>query len=106
LTSRPHGCFWPLSYGCAGWHAVAWSGDIFQANLNGYAHLKPVMPKEGGLFWTDSMCIPYIAGNPLDAMTYMDYAYRPGKYLEQHLRPDLRVISRRCVSASADAACR
>jgi spermidine/putrescine transport system substrate-binding protein len=60
------------------WISMAWSGDIFQANLNGYTHLKPVMPKEGGLFWTDSMCIPYTARNPLDAMTYMDYAYRPG----------------------------
>jgi spermidine/putrescine transport system substrate-binding protein len=27
------------------WISMAWSGDIFQANLNGYTHLKPVMPK-------------------------------------------------------------
>lgn len=59
------------------WISMAWSGDIFQANLNGYTHLKPVMPKEGGLFWTDNMCIPYTAQNPLDAMTYMDFVYRP-----------------------------
>lgn len=59
------------------WISMAWSGDIFQANLNGYTHLKPVMPKEGGLFWTDNMCIPYTAQNPLDAMTYMDFTYRP-----------------------------
>ena len=59
------------------WISMAWSGDIFQANLNGYTHLKPVMPKEGGLFWTDNMCIPYTAKSPLDAMTYMDFTYRP-----------------------------
>ena len=35
------------------------------------------MPKEGGLFWTDNMCIPYTAKSPLDAMTYMDFTYRP-----------------------------
>lgn len=59
------------------WISMAWSGDVFQANLNGYTHLKPVMPKEGGLFWTDSMCIPFTARSPLDAMTYMDFTYRP-----------------------------
>ena len=59
------------------WISMAWSGDIFQANLNGYHHLKPVMPKEGGLFWTDNMAIPYTARSPLDAMTYMDFIYRP-----------------------------
>lgn len=59
------------------WISMAWSGDIFQANLNGYTHLKPIMPTEGGLFWTDNMCILYNARNPLDAMTYMDYVYQP-----------------------------
>lgn len=59
------------------WISMAWSGDIFQANLNGYTHLKPVMPKEGGLFWTDYMLMLYNAENPLDAMTYMDFVYRP-----------------------------
>lgn len=57
----------------------AWSGDIFQADLSSkYSNLKLMMPKEGGMFWTDNMCIPMYAKNPKDAMTLMDYVYQPG----------------------------
>jgi spermidine/putrescine transport system substrate-binding protein len=56
----------------------AWSGDIFQADLNSkYRDLKLLMPKEGGMFWTDNMCIPLRAQNPKDAMMLMDYYYDP-----------------------------
>lgn len=56
----------------------AWSGDIFQADLNSkYADLKLLIPNEGGMFWTDNMCIPMYAQNPKDAMTLMDYYYSP-----------------------------
>jgi spermidine/putrescine transport system substrate-binding protein len=57
----------------------AWSGDIFQADLNSkYRDLKLLMPREGAMFWTDNMCIPAYAQNPKDAMTLMDYFYNPG----------------------------
>lgn len=57
----------------------AWSGDIFQADLNSkYRDLKLLIPHEGAMFWTDNMCIPMYAKNPKDAMTYMDYVYQPG----------------------------
>jgi spermidine/putrescine transport system substrate-binding protein len=56
----------------------AWSGDIFQADLNSkYRDLKLLVPNEGGMFWTDNMCIPMYAQNPKDAMTLMDYFYDP-----------------------------
>ena len=56
----------------------AWSGDIFQADLNSkYSDLKLLIPNEGGMFWTDNMCIPMYAQNPRDAMTLMDYFYQP-----------------------------
>jgi spermidine/putrescine transport system substrate-binding protein len=56
----------------------AWSGDIFQADLNSkYRDLKFMIPQEGGMFWTDNMCIPVGAQNPKDAMTLMDFFYRP-----------------------------
>jgi len=56
----------------------AWSGDIFQADLNSkYRDLKLLMPDEGGMFWTDNMCIPQQAENPKAAMTLMDYFYQP-----------------------------
>jgi spermidine/putrescine transport system substrate-binding protein len=56
----------------------AWSGDIFQANLNSkYADLKMMVPQQGMMFWTDNMCIPLYAQNPKDAMAVMDYYYDP-----------------------------
>jgi spermidine/putrescine transport system substrate-binding protein len=57
----------------------AWSGDIFQADLNSkYRDLKLLIPNEGGMFWTDNMCIPMYSQNPRAAMTLMDYFYQPG----------------------------
>lgn len=35
------------------------------------------MPEEGGLLWTDSMCIPIGAAHPLDAIMLMDHFFRP-----------------------------
>ena len=56
----------------------AWSGDIFQADLNSkYKDLHLLVPSEGGMSWTDNMCIPMYAQNPKDAMTLMDYYFRP-----------------------------
>jgi len=57
----------------------AWSGDIFQADLNSkYRSLKLMLPSEGAMFWTDNMCIPMYAENPKAAMKLMDYYYDPG----------------------------
>ncbi|HEY2299149.1 MAG TPA: spermidine/putrescine ABC transporter substrate-binding protein [Jatrophihabitans sp.] len=58
------------------WASMAYSGDIFQANLSG-ATLEFVIPKEGAGIWTDNMCIPQHASHPVDAMTYMDFVYQP-----------------------------
>ena len=60
------------------WISMAWSGDIFQANLSaGNQDLKFVIPSEGGIIWTDNMCIPLGASHPLDAITYMNWVYQP-----------------------------
>ncbi len=59
------------------WISQVWSGDVLQANLNGYTELKDTVPNEGGMFWTDNMMIPYTAAHPVDALVYMDYVYRP-----------------------------
>ncbi|HUL84776.1 MAG TPA: spermidine/putrescine ABC transporter substrate-binding protein [Actinomycetota bacterium] len=59
------------------WISMAWSGDIFQAGIQGYDTLKTAVPQEGVMFWTDNMLMPYTASNPKDAMTYMDYVYDP-----------------------------
>ncbi len=56
----------------------AWSGDIFQANLNSkYRDLVMMVPGQGMMFWTDNMCIPLYAQNPKDAMVLMDFYYNP-----------------------------
>ena len=58
--------------------SMAWSGDVYQANLSaGNEDLKFILPKEGGLIWTDNMCIPVGAAHPVDAITYMNYVYDP-----------------------------
>jgi spermidine/putrescine transport system substrate-binding protein len=59
------------------WLTMAWSGDIFQQNLNEGSHLKFVIPQEGATIWTDNMMIPKTAENPVDAIMMMDFFYRP-----------------------------
>jgi spermidine/putrescine transport system substrate-binding protein len=59
------------------WASLAWSGDVFQANNLGNNNLRFVVPTEGAMFWTDNMMIPANAANPADAMTFMDFVYRP-----------------------------
>lgn len=58
------------------WITMAWSGDIFQQIAEG-KDLRFVVPDEGGTIWTDNMCIPKTAQNPVDALTLMDYVYQP-----------------------------
>jgi spermidine/putrescine transport system substrate-binding protein len=65
-----------LSSGNA-WISMAYSGDIYQLNNSGSPDIKFVIPKEGAALWTDNMAIPKGAKHPLDAITYMDYVYRP-----------------------------
>jgi spermidine/putrescine transport system substrate-binding protein len=60
------------------WITQAWSGDIFQTNKSlGTNQLSMAVPQEGGMLWTDNMLIPLYAEHPKDAMTYMDFVYRP-----------------------------
>jgi spermidine/putrescine transport system substrate-binding protein len=59
------------------WITQAWSGDIFQANLSGYPHLKYVVPKEGQIVWHDNMLIPRQAQNPISALDWMNFYYTP-----------------------------
>src|SRR2546428_11395616 len=57
---------------------MAWSGDLYQLNAEGDATgLQFTVPSEGAVIWTDNMCIPNGAQNPVDAITYMDYVYQP-----------------------------
>ena len=55
---------------------MAWSGDVFQLQLDN-PDLQFVVPDEGGILWTDNMAIPKGAEHPDDALAMMDYVYRP-----------------------------
>ena len=58
--------------------SMAWSGDIFQENAIGAPEgLQFVVPDEGAVIWTDAMCIPKGALHTVDAITLMDYVYKP-----------------------------
>lgn len=55
----------------------AYSGDIFQAQNSGYPNLKYVIPKEGAVIWRDNSVIPLHADNPVDAVEWINFYYRP-----------------------------
>lgn len=65
----------PLSRGDL-WIAMAYSGDIYQANLAG-AHLDFIIPKEGAMYFTANLCILVGAAHPLDALMYANYVFEP-----------------------------
>ena len=56
---------------------MAWSADVLQLQMGGFPQLKFVVPDEGAMLWTDSLCIPVSSAHPLDALTFMDFIYRP-----------------------------
>jgi spermidine/putrescine transport system substrate-binding protein len=58
--------------------SMAWSGDVYQENPSGDPNgLQFVVPEEGAILWTDAMAIPKGAQHPVDAITFMDYVYKP-----------------------------
>ena len=56
--------------------AYEWSGDIFQI-MEENPDIRYVIPEEGSLIWTDSMCIPHNATNKELAETFMNYILEP-----------------------------
>jgi spermidine/putrescine transport system substrate-binding protein len=53
----------------------AWSGDMVQLQAD-HPGLKWVLPKSGGMIWTDNMLIPK-GGNAYAASVLMNWYYRP-----------------------------
>ncbi|MFL7810420.1 MAG: spermidine/putrescine ABC transporter substrate-binding protein, partial [Anaerolineae bacterium] len=56
--------------------AHAWSGDIFAAAEEA-ENIWYVIPEEGGVIWTDNLCIPASALNKYTAEVFIDYLLRP-----------------------------
>jgi len=55
---------------------MAWSGDVFQLQLDNPA-LQFIVPEAGGILWVDNMTIPKGAEHPNDSLAFMDFYYRP-----------------------------
>ena len=58
------------------WATMAWSGDIFQLQLDNPG-LKFVVPEEGGILWVTPMEILRTAVHPTDAHAFLDFVYHP-----------------------------
>jgi spermidine/putrescine transport system substrate-binding protein len=60
------------------WIGIGWSGDILIDNLYyNLPNLGFVIPEGGAVIWTDNMCIPQGAANPVGAEMLMDWYYKP-----------------------------
>jgi len=57
------------------WACFAWSGDMVQLQAD-HPGLKWVLPKTGGMIWTDNMLIPK-GGNVYAASVLMNWFYNP-----------------------------
>ncbi|MEU8117445.1 spermidine/putrescine ABC transporter substrate-binding protein [Spirillospora sp. NPDC049024] len=56
------------------WMTMAWSGDVYSLTS---PDVKFVVPEEGGTIWTDNLCVPKTAENPVDALMLMNWLYVP-----------------------------
>ncbi len=56
--------------------AYEWSGDIFQLIAEN-PDFRYVIPKEGSIIWTDSICIPITAPHPELAESFINYLLEP-----------------------------
>jgi spermidine/putrescine transport system substrate-binding protein len=62
------------------WLTMAWSGDILIDKLyypDDFGTFEFTLPSEGGIIWTDNMCIPKHSTNPVGALKLMDHWYDP-----------------------------
>jgi spermidine/putrescine transport system substrate-binding protein len=62
------------------WITMAWSGDVINDKLyfpDEFGTFEFATPSEGAVIWTDNMCIPKRAANPLGAIQLMDWYYQP-----------------------------
>jgi spermidine/putrescine transport system substrate-binding protein len=58
------------------WISFAYSGDIPQLQAK-HPNIEFVLPKEGGIFWSDDMLVPVGAEHPYTAELFMNYVYDP-----------------------------
>jgi spermidine/putrescine transport system substrate-binding protein len=59
------------------WISMAWGGDMLIDSLYYGFDFGFAIPDEGGVIWTDNLCIPSHAKNPVGAIQLMDWYYQP-----------------------------
>jgi spermidine/putrescine transport system substrate-binding protein len=86
------------------WAAFAWSGDIVQLQLDN-PDLKFVLPKTGGMIFTDNMLIP-LGGDVYTASVFMNFVYDPkiAAQIEDYVNYVCPVIGARDVLLKSDPA--
>ncbi len=57
--------------------SMAWSGDVFQSQQSGNPNIKFVVPEEGAPLWSDNCVLPLNCANPVSALRYLDFVYKP-----------------------------
>jgi spermidine/putrescine transport system substrate-binding protein len=60
--------------------AMAWSGDVLSLLVPDQKETQDfqfAVPKEGGMLWTDNMCIPKGAKNKTQAVSFINFYYEP-----------------------------
>jgi spermidine/putrescine transport system substrate-binding protein len=60
--------------------AMAWSGDVLGLLVPDQKETQDfqwALPKEGGMLWTDNMCIPKGAKNKTQAVSFSNFYYNP-----------------------------
>ena len=55
---------------------LSWNGETFMANQEN-PKIKYIYPKEGAIFWVDSMCIPKGSKNAAAAHKFINYIMKP-----------------------------
>jgi spermidine/putrescine transport system substrate-binding protein len=62
--------------------SIYWSGAAVRSKRNSKLPVEFVVPKEGGIGWLDSLCVPTGAPNAAAALTFIDYMIDPTFYVE------------------------
>ncbi|PZM14514.1 spermidine/putrescine ABC transporter substrate-binding protein [Rhizobium tubonense] len=62
--------------------SVYWSGAAVRSKRNSKLPVEFVVPKEGGIGWLDSLCVPAGAANAEAGLSFINYMIDPDFYVE------------------------
>jgi spermidine/putrescine transport system substrate-binding protein len=62
--------------------SIFWSGAAVRSKRNSHLPVEFVVPKEGGIGWLDSLCIPTTAPNPDAGLAFINFMIDPDFYYQ------------------------